>query len=511
MIKRLKWNSLYGGGGGEESDDVTSSSMEESADEDEQEERARRDYALLQMLAEHDPEIAKLRKRNEEAAASSSDTDDDEPTAQRANGATKRAQESSSHYENESDPVSDIVKGESVERRMNGGGKNNAEQQDSGEGDVDPDAEYAEWRECNLCPGKRFLNDNEVDAHLKSKLHLRKAAQFEKALAAHEVGEDSVKTNDGTPAQSTAEDRKAKGTKATHSLQRRGSVAEEKQKPASGGKKPSEEKLQTKVAKFGQDTREPTLSARQNGTGDRSDAAELLQKERRKARAKRKLKALKKRKWEKHVQAEKLAKEQLEIDEKPSGLQSEHAKTNGPASRKSLQTPKRLELAGDTAQMRQASRRTLKPSLPDKVKAENMEEGRVPKRNRATFKERSSKKEEVRRTEKVVRKEKVSRKKKFAKREIVPKKEKLSKKEKARTQENALMAASEEVLQHSGVEDPVVCSFAETKVKAEVKKKRKAEKVASLEALPEKRLKTREDAGLGKTPPSQLKKVKKRR
>lgn len=245
MIKRLKWNTLYGSGGGEESDGDISSSDEDLDTHHLTKEQIQLQNQMLLKLTEQDPDIAEvIRQKN-------------------------RALESSSEEEEEGEGDVEL---ESPVKQLQSA-QNDTEKVEANEFEDmpdDPNEKYAAWRECNICPGRRFLNDGEVDAHLASKRHRRAVARFEKT-------------------------QKAEADAATESAN------------------PASSENASKAIDQNKNSRNPPNAVDE-------EKAQL-----RKENVKRKLKALKKRKWEKR-QAEKENSVDPDCDAVPKSVDSSDAK-----------------------------------------------------------------------------------------------------------------------------------------------------------------------------------------
>lgn len=251
MIKRLKWNVLYGGGDGVDSDGGLSSSSEDEDYENDPDILKKQAEAnkLLQELVERDPLLAETLHQKLEAAASDSDSNENESTSSSSDGSD--GAESAEKNEDDNEAVEPLAIGREV--------VNSSEKQEE-----DSEVEYAEWRECNLCPGKRFLNDAEVDQHLSSKKHVRAEAKYNKQMS-----QDAAALESG-PGETSIES----SSKANHSVR--------------------DEKMEEIHHRGANENSVPP----QNYTKEKPDDINR-RKERRKAAAKRKLKALRRRKWEK--------------------------------------------------------------------------------------------------------------------------------------------------------------------------------------------------------------------
>lgn len=147
MIKRLKWNVLYG-------EDVYQSSDSSEASDDSAQIGTEEAKKTLERLVHNDPELSSLLTRHAKDRAESKELND-------ASSST------SSEQENEQ-PCNLMM------NKVNHFAEESYHPADNGDSDVEqeaPDQSGANWRECNLCPGKRFLNDDDVRSHLASKKH----------------------------------------------------------------------------------------------------------------------------------------------------------------------------------------------------------------------------------------------------------------------------------------------------------------------------------------------------
>lgn len=149
MIKRLKWNVLYGDDINQSSDlsDASDSSAQIGTDEAK---------ATLERLARNDPELSvlssfhpedhkELKEETDETSSSTYSAQDDTELDYYVTDKEKALADIQSHF------VEDT-------------GDDNDKQGTTDEND-------ANWRECTLCPGKRFLNDDDVRSHIESKRH----------------------------------------------------------------------------------------------------------------------------------------------------------------------------------------------------------------------------------------------------------------------------------------------------------------------------------------------------
>lgn len=130
MIKRMKWNVLYG-----DAEELRSQSSDSSGDSAAVGTEASR--AVLHQLASNDMDISPDMERISDAAGSSSDDDGSD-----ADGGDDKAVKSDADF---------LV-------TIPSGKKNDVT-----------------WRECLLCTGRRLLNDADVEKHLASKRHLQRA------------------------------------------------------------------------------------------------------------------------------------------------------------------------------------------------------------------------------------------------------------------------------------------------------------------------------------------------
>lgn len=307
MIKRLKWNVLYGGGNGAESDGGLSSSSEEDDDDVDFVARQAEANKVLQELVERDPDFAETLHQKLNALGSSSSEDEDE-----AHNGEKEQGSSSSDEDNDGEikakGKAESVKGMVEEEVGDDGGDASADSSDDEglaedadldaikeEEEEDPDQKYAEWRECDLCPGKRFLSDTEVEAHLSSKKHLRAVAKFEK-------------------------------------LQREATERESKRDPDAPIAKEGPSGVEHPVPRDAKpDTEDTAIVALGNIVTGKAEAEdEERKKAKRKAGAKRKLKALKQKKWEKKMKARELrtegnAAQNAEAEDDPSNAEKQQS------------------------------------------------------------------------------------------------------------------------------------------------------------------------------------------
>lgn len=267
MIKRLKWNVLYGGGDGAESDGGLTSSSEEDDDVDLSARQAEANK-LLQELVERDPDLAQTLHQKLEALTKSSSEDDSDDESVVADTA------SDDDVTVETRRDKDVGDATHSAQNLSGSGDDSPSEEvhpdtiDAEEDDDDSDQEYARWRECNLCPGKRFLNDREVEAHLASVNHRRAVAKYEKRIQAAPKKQESKFDSAVTPAS--------------------GNGAHDAKNPSKEADGKSKKEVMNAASVLIDNV-----------------SQEERKRAKRKAAAKRKLKALKRKKWEREMQAEK--------------------------------------------------------------------------------------------------------------------------------------------------------------------------------------------------------------
>ncbi len=171
MIKRLKWNVLHGSDNDDGAGDLVSSGSEE-----EYEEVARQ----LAQLAKNDPDMQTMHGESNEQESDGDDflrdeyseSEDDEKVAGFDELAVSVANQKLKKKQRSAHVVKD---GEGDAGSESGSGEDAL-----GEEQEEEEEEFVEWRECNLCPGKRFLNDAEVESHLLSKGHNRALKKYER-------------------------------------------------------------------------------------------------------------------------------------------------------------------------------------------------------------------------------------------------------------------------------------------------------------------------------------------
>lgn len=161
MIKRLKWNVLYG-----DEDDARFSDSSEGSDKSVDSAKVGTTEAqkVLDALAKNDPNISTLSPPvddtdDDDGIDLDNDTYNDALSALENTRVEKRGQSAGSEFNGESELFS--------EADAPGSFENDGKQSD------------AQWRECELCPGRRFLNDDDVQKHLESARHLKRAKKTE--------------------------------------------------------------------------------------------------------------------------------------------------------------------------------------------------------------------------------------------------------------------------------------------------------------------------------------------
>lgn len=258
MIKRLKWNVLYGGGGGEESDGgLSSSSDDEAANDEELAARQAQANEILQELVERDPDLAqtlhaKLKAMQDLSDESDDDNDDEEEEGGReTTGAQKQRSGKGKRRGIERYDCSSSDEEEDQLGEKNGAGENGNAENVAGRGDGVEDGSEDE------APGKQF------EEHAKSRKHQLKEAQSGKRHT-----EEARAKNHGPGAQDKSADGSAARVKNA-------SVGEAKEK-------------------------EPARETRADSPLAAEDEEQKRRRsERRKRKVKRKLKLMKTRKWKK--------------------------------------------------------------------------------------------------------------------------------------------------------------------------------------------------------------------
>lgn len=228
MIKRLKWNVYYGGGGGQESDGGLTSSDESDVG------RSHIANVQLEQLVRNDPALSEILYQNLRTVVSS-DSDENSSSDEMSDG-----QPDLSDNEGEPDPRQVLKRSANSQR-------------------------------CTLCPGKRMLNERDIEEHLKSKRHLRMVAKTEQAAV-----EDPKKKNDGEQNKTEQNPKRLKKRKAA-SKQKLKALKERKWKkknPVSvnGAKRGNKEKhIPQSDTNNGTDTK-PLKSAKDLGSDGQSEA-----------------------------------------------------------------------------------------------------------------------------------------------------------------------------------------------------------------------------------------------
>ncbi len=229
MIKRLKWNVLYGSDDSGPDDDS-------SGDSDDEYEKA---AEALAQLTKNDPNL-------------------NPPVEDDGDDFVREV------FSEEGDDAAEEEEDEEEERQ---------------EGE---EPEFIEWRECDICPGKRFLNDNEVDSHLASKGHHRALKRFERAMKEKEAQADE---EDAEPTLSKTERRKQQRRKRLQEISGGGADAA------------SDEKADEKATVDGDERKQEKPRATEAESLANGKGADPAAAERKKQALKRKLKRMKERKW----------------------------------------------------------------------------------------------------------------------------------------------------------------------------------------------------------------------
>lgn len=336
MIKRLKWDVFHGGGGGEESDGGLSSSDDSDAGGSEavlalMSEliandpvlRARRPAGMVEFESEQpvcdfasgegkksgERKTTNRKRRRSETLGNSSIEEDDGRRS--PSDSDSRKPDSSDEYEgdNEGGDPDDLYgtpnrKGEMglEEKRLEEAKCEPGNPDDACNSDDACEKEREEavatWRECELCPGKRFLNDREVDDHVSSKRHARALRKHEKRLKALEAGEL------GAPNETS----ECQATGTGPSVPKQTSSPESNQKSAKGNDMGEKMRIKKKARCIsGEKSKglrgiDPAAgisqspSEQKQGVGGDLNADQRALK--RKAAVKRKLKMKKERKWQ---------------------------------------------------------------------------------------------------------------------------------------------------------------------------------------------------------------------
>lgn len=387
MIKRLKWNVLYGGGYGAESDGGLTSSSEEDDDDVDFVARQAEANKVLQELAERDPEFAEtLHQKLSALASSSSENEDEDQNSGKEHGSSSSDEEDDGGIkakgkaararrgveEDVEDTVGDADADSSDAEGLGEEAEPDAIEEEEEE---DPDQKYAEWRECDLCPGKRFLTDTEVEAHLSSKKHLRAVVKFEKRMQREAAERESkcdsdalvVEEEQAGVEQPVPRDAKP-GSEDTTKVAAGDAVSG--RDPVGKGEKAEGEKLVPQDAN--PDAEDMTKVASGDFVSGKAETEdEERKKARRKASTKRKLKALKRKKWEKKMKAKKLCAE----DNAEQNGEAEDDPTNGEEQESHAKTTSNPPQGDNFQQKQESSASKKKKRKSDRSRPENEKEG----------------------------------------------------------------------------------------------------------------------------------------
>lgn len=163
MIKRLKWNVLYG----DEDDAQFSDGSDGSArSNDSAKVGTAEAQTVLDALARNDPNLAMSLRQD------GSTSDESDQNEQDSNTREKNVSKSGTKVADAKKPLFHSGPFEPMALLA----REDAQvSEKSGE-----QLKGAEWRECALCPGRRFLNDEDVQKHLKSVRHLKRVDNSER-------------------------------------------------------------------------------------------------------------------------------------------------------------------------------------------------------------------------------------------------------------------------------------------------------------------------------------------
>lgn len=161
MIKRLKWNVLYGDeDGGQETDGSDGSTGSGDSAKIGTEEAQK----VLDALAQNDPFLLGTEEQSQDESEGLGGDKGDTHGKPKNESFDKELMEARSDSE---DDIQDIQGGEGLQKQ-------------------------AEWRECAICPGRRFLNDEDVQKHLSSGGHLKRAAKANRIAQGQEGTQAAV-------------------------------------------------------------------------------------------------------------------------------------------------------------------------------------------------------------------------------------------------------------------------------------------------------------------------------
>lgn len=187
MIKRLKWNVLYGD---EDDGQQTDGSDGSTGSEDSAKAGAEAAQKVLDALVQNDPDLSGAPNQSQ-----------DEGESARSEDEGKNLSETKNRDHEEDDSETGAGSEEDVQDMQGGAGKR----------------KRAEWRECAMCPGRRFLNDEDVQKHLSSGGHMKRAAKANKKAEGKEETQAVVDNSEAM----RAEKRKKKAKQKLQALQNR--------------------------------------------------------------------------------------------------------------------------------------------------------------------------------------------------------------------------------------------------------------------------------------------------
>ncbi|CAN8065949.1 unnamed protein product [Agarophyton chilense] len=280
MIKRLKWNVLHA-----DDDDNPGGLSSSSSDESEQDLPP---TAALQVLIENDPQLnasgpahsvlqsevpplsshwhSKSRKRKK----GSDDKHQLESTSDEESTLTSHSEDADEEHNQQ---IANVPNEQSTEQR---------------------DDEFYEWQECLICPGKKFFNQEDLSSHLQSKKHL-KAIRKQNELRKPAAG-NTGKQRSQTEESSDVDDKRNIGAKN----QRSSTMRLDKSNAKSNNR---DEREPPQVL---HPNKEASVNNGENNTHDEQERVADEEEARKRATrkkevTKRKLRSLKRRKWEKKV------------------------------------------------------------------------------------------------------------------------------------------------------------------------------------------------------------------
>lgn len=288
MIKRLKWNVLYGS-------DESGGEGYSSEDSENEYEKAR---GALAQLAKNDPSLKLPEKEDDDKFVDGEYSDGD--------GSDIEEEDKEEEVQEEEEPQ-----------------------------------KFIEWQECNLCPGKRFLNEREVESHLKSKDHLRNERRYE------------VKdTDDDESIAEVAPKRISKSERKEYRKRRLLELGIGKSSTGTANSEPVDGEV---TEKSPNDVSEANKA--EVGKLKKEQAAE----DKKKAAAKRKLKKMKERRWKKKQEQKQKEKQKEENGEKETN-------TSQPISSSSSSSQKKVSTVGERSETTKKRSKKDTPSSTTKKK-----------------------------------------------------------------------------------------------------------------------------------------------